>query len=129
MTNKTLLYILGGAVVYYYGYKYYQKNKAKKVTGVIVNSSNLPIAIKTEMPTEVNCKDGETLVEQQVNCIKAPCPTLKTCEVVKPKNDMLSFNADDIVLDTGNSPKSTIGGTTMSGADLTPQLDILSDSF
>lgn len=125
MTNKTLFYILGGAVVYYYAYKYYQKNKPKKVTGVIVNSSNLPIAIKTE----TKCKEGETLVDEVVNCSQAPCPTLKSCQVIKPKNDMLSFNADDIVLDTGNAPKSTIGGTTMSGADLTPQLDILSDSF
>jgi hypothetical protein len=125
MTNKTLFYILGGAVIYYYGYKYYQKNKPKKVDGVIVNSSNVPIEIKTE----TKCKEGETLVDQQVSCVQAPCPIIKSCEVVKPKNDMLSFNADDIVLDTGNAPKSTIGGTTMSGADLTPQLDILSDNF
>jgi len=129
MTNKTLLYILGGAAIYYYGYKYYMKNKAKNDTKIIVNSSDIPIAIKTNLPTEIKCKEGETLVDQQVTCIQAPCPTIKSCEVVKPKNDMLSFNADDIVLDTGNAPKSTIGGTTMSGADLTPQLDILSDSF
>jgi hypothetical protein len=54
MTNKTLLYILGGAVLYYYGYKYYQKNKPK------IGTNGLPIGtdIQTDIPiknqTEIN---------------------------------------------------------------------------
>ena len=120
MANKTLIYILGGAAIYYFGYKYYQKNKAVNIPSVVTNlqtetptvNSIGTLTVKTTNPilsTEPNvedvqkCSNGQILMEEKRHCKQAPCPIIKSCqyrftplplENEEARNKMLNFPID-----------------------------------
>lgn len=93
MANKTLIYILGGAAIYYFGYKYYKKNKTVNIPSVVPNS---PTETPTETPTGTptnpilstepkvedvqKCSNGQILMEEKRQCKQAPCPIIKSCQ-------------------------------------------------
>jgi len=73
MKNKNLIYIGVGLVAYILAYKYYKKLQESK---------------KAALASTPSCKAGETLVETTVDCVKAPCNVIKSCQVT-PTNGNL----------------------------------------
>ena len=82
MKQSTLIYLgVGvGAVAYY---MWYQNSKKNKEAASSTTSNQTTNNTTTENKPTETCKEGFELKEIQPNCIKAPCPTIKSCVVKK----------------------------------------------
>lgn len=78
MKKSTLIYLGVGLVAYYVWYQWYKKNKAATSSATPSQTNNNTIV--EDKPTET-CKEGFELKEIPTQCIKAPCPIMKSCVV------------------------------------------------